>query len=349
MESGELAPHRVSAVSLSPAERSLLEARDPASFAEVFAVFTGTGVPGRGTPAIAGSYTLDVEGLHFRPLFPFVSGLRYSARFDLGRETPLVQGFDVAAPTGEGPRVTAVFPSSDTLPENALRVYVHFSRPMEARDAHRHVRLEQADGSVVPLAFVEVLHGLWDPGRTRLTLLFHPGRVKRGVAPGERLGPPLRAGETYRLLVDAGIRDASGRPLGRDFEWRIRVTAADRESPRAESLRVTAPGSGAAPLVVELPEPLDEALLHRLIWVEDAFGRAVAGTAAVSDGETRWSFRPERDWPPGRYGLRVDPALEDRAGNRFDRVFDRESGTGATANAAEAPLRLEFAVENGGR
>ena len=349
IESGELAPHRVSAVSLSPAERSLLEARDPASFAEVFAVFTGAGVPGRGTPAIAGSYTLDVEGLHFRPLFPFVSGLCYTARLALGREAPLVQGFDVAAPTGEGPRVTAVFPSGETLPENALRVYVHFSRPMEARDAHRHVRLDQADGSVVPLAFVEVQHGLWDPRRMRLTLLFHPGRIKRGVMPGERLGPPLQAGTTYRLVVDAAMRDASGRQLGRDFEWRIRATAADRESPRAESLRVTPPRAAGAPLVVELPEPLDEALLQRLIWVEDALGRAVAGTAAVSEGETRWSFRPERDWPPGRYGLRVHPALEDRAGNRFDRVFDRESGAGTTGDAAKAPLRLEFAVESGGR
>jgi len=346
IECGELAPHRVSAVSLTPAERSLLELRDPASFAEVLAVFTGAGIPGRGTPAIAGAYALDAEGLHFRPLFPFVPGLRYTARLNIADGSRLVQGFELAPPTGEGPRVTAVFPSGDMLPENALRVYVHFSRPMEARDAHRHVRLEQEDGRVVPLAFVEVQHGLWDPRRVRLTLLFHPGRIKRGVAPGERLGPPLRAGGTYRLVVDAAMRDASGLSLGRNFEWRIHATAADRESPRAAGLRVTAPGDGAAPLVVELPEPLDEALLHRLIWVEDAFGRAVAGASAVTDGETRWSFRPERDWPPGRYGLRVHQALEDRAGNRFDRVFDREGGSGTTGDAAGEALRLEFTVEN---
>jgi len=75
----------------------------------------------------------------------------------------------------------------------------------------------------------------------------------------------------------------------------------------------------------------------------------VSGTAVVSEGETRWSFRPEHDWLPGRYQLRVHPALEDRAGNRFDRVFDRENGTGTTGASAETPLRLEFAIENGGR
>jgi len=127
------------------------------------------------------------------------------------------------------------------------------------------VRLEHADGSVVPLAFVEVQHGLWDPQRKRLTLVFHSGRIKRGVAPGERLGPPLRAGETYRLVVNAAMRDPSGLSLGRDFEWRVHASAADRESPRADGLRVRPPGPEAAPLVVKLPEPLDEALLHRLI------------------------------------------------------------------------------------
>jgi hypothetical protein len=336
----------VSAVSLSPAERARLGVRDPASYAEVLAVFTGAGFPARGTPAIAGTYLLDAEGLHFRPLFPFVSGLRYTARLDLGSGA-VVHGFDVAPPPrGEGPRVTAVFPSGDTLPENALRVYLHFSRPMETRDAHRHVRLEQADGRVVPLAFVEVQHGLWDPQRTRLTLLFHPGRIKRGVAPGERLGPPLRAGGTYRLVVDAAMRDASGRPLGRDFEWRIRASATDRESPHAEGVRLRPPDTEDAPLVVELPEPLDEALLHRLIWVEDTQGRAVAGTVAVSEGETRWAFRPARGWSPGRYALHVHPALEDRAGNRFDRVFDREAVLEAAGVVPEeAPLRLEFTVE----
>jgi hypothetical protein len=348
VECGERAPHRVSAVALSPAERALLDASDPASFTEVLAVFTGAVAASRGAPAVAGAYALDVEGLHFRPRFPFVSGLRYTARLALGRAAPLVRGFEVAPPSGEGPRVTAVFPSSDELPENVLRVYVHFSRAMEIRDSHRHVRLEDADGRVVSLAFVEVQHGLWDAGRTRLTLLFHPGRIKRGVAPGERLGPPLPAGGTYRLVVDAAMSDAAGRPLGRDFEWPIRAGTADRDPPRAEGLRVRAPAAANAPLVVELPEPLDEALLHRLIWVEDAQGRALTGTAAISDGETRWSFRPEQAWSPGRYALRVHPALEDRAGNRFDRAFERETAAQTIGEADPPPLRLEFTIEKGG-
>jgi hypothetical protein len=332
----------VSAVRLSDAERSRLQALDGTALARALVVHTRGGTPAPGTPAVAGSHTLDADGLHFRPLFPFVPGLRYSARLELGQGPPLRLEFESPPAEGEPPRVVASFPSNEMLPENTLRFYVHFSRSMEIRDAHSQVRLEDARGRVVPLAFVEVPHGLWDPQRTRLTLLLHPGRIKRGVAPGEVLGPPLRQGESYRLVVDAGMRDGSGLALGQPFERRIRVTVPDREPPRFEAIRVMAPGAASAPLVVELPEPLDEALLHRLMWVEGAAGQVVAGASIVTQGETRWSFRPERPWSPGRYALRVHPALEDRAGNRFDRAFDRDRGQGAPDPGQETPLRLEF-------
>lgn len=335
----------MTASALSEAERARLAGLDESALARALAVYTGDGEPAKGTPAVAGSHAVDAEGLHFRPLFPFVPGLRYTVRLDLGGAVPLVHGFEVAAASGEAPRVIAVFPSGGKLPENTLRAYLHFSQVMDTRDAHRLVRLEREDGSVVPLAFVEIPHGLWDPGRTRLTVLFHPGRIKKGVEPGERLGLPLRAGKRYRLVVDRQMRDVSGRPLGRDFAWPFEATAADREPPRAAALRVREPGGGREPLVVELPEPLDEALLHRWIWVEDEGANAVSGAAAIAAGETRWSFEPEAPWSPGRYVLRVQRTLEDRAGNRFDRPFDRTLATRepATEDAGE-PLRIEFAV-----
>jgi hypothetical protein len=240
--------------------------------------------------------------------------------------------------------VLAVFPSSDVLPENLLRFYVHFSQPMEAKGAQRHVRLVDDSGVELPLAFVEIEHGLWDPRQTRLTLLLHPGRIKRGVAPGERLGPPLRAGAAYRLRVDASMTDTSGRPLGATFERRFRVEGADRESPTRSGLRLDTPRGPEEPLTVRLPEPLDEALLHRLIWVEEARGRILEGAVEVRNGETIWSFRPSAPWSPGRYALRVSPAIEDRAGNRFDRLFDREANaaSGADTVASPEPLRLDF-------
>jgi hypothetical protein len=156
------------------------------------------------------------------------------------------------------------------------------------------------------------------------------------------MGPPLRAGKEYRLVVDAGMADAAGVPLGRPFEHRFRAVEADREPPRAEALTIEPPADRQAPVSVRLPEPLDHALLARWIWVEDASGGRVEGRADALEGETVWRLTPDRPWARGSYALRVERALEDRAGNRFDRAFDRDPGA-AVPPAAE-PLRLPFEV-----
>jgi len=340
------APHQVTASGFSAEEWSRLRRLDAAALAEVLSVFTGE--PATGMPAVAGAHTLDADGLHFRPIFPFVPNLRYTARLTLGGGPPRLHAFEVPALDGAPPRVVAVFPSSDQLPENTLRLYVHFSQPMEARGAQRHVRLLDEAGGEVPLAFVDLEHGLWDPAQTRLTLLFHPGRIKRGVAPGEQLGPPLRAGHAYRLVVGATLRDNAGQALGRDFEHPFVAVPADRESPRRDRLRLHPPVAATAPLVVDLPEPLDEALLRRWLWVEDAEGRDVSGASTIGAGEQRWSFLPRDGWAPGAYALLVQPALEDRAGNRFDRPFDRDTSAAVPDPAAD-PIVLRFNFVDGSR
>jgi hypothetical protein len=338
------AAHSVRVVALGPVERDHLDRLGAEALAAVLQVFTGPGLPEADQPAIAGATFLTPEGLEFRPLFPFVSGVVYTAHYQPASGPALRRSFEAEAPGGEPPRIVGVFPSSARLPENTLRLYLHFSRPMEARDVQRHVHLLDGSGREVPLAFVEIEHGLWDGSHSRLTLLFHPGRLKRGVAPGERLGPPLRAGSSYRLVVDARLRDAEGRPLGRPFEHAFAAAAADRASPHAEGLVLHAPASAGEPLMVDLPEPLDEALLQRLLWVEDSAGEPVAGGVVIARGETLWSFAPSAGWIPGSYSLRLHPALEDRAGNRFDRLFDRELAAGGVAEAL-VPSRFAFVVK----
>lgn len=333
--------HRVSVRGLGPGQLDHLRGANEARLAASLAVYVGE--PRAYLPPVLGAHSVDAEGLHFQPRFPFVTGVRYTARLDLGDGAPLDHGFVVGAPRGLPPTVVGVFPSGDTLPENALRLYLNFSRAMETREAQSHVRLLDEAGAEVPLAFVEIEHGLWDPEQTRLTLLFHPGRVKRGIAPGERLGPPLRAGRSYRLVVDGAMADVAGRPLATPFEKTFAAVAADRASPRAEEMRVHAPREASEPLVVDLPEPLDAALLQRLVWVEDARGGRIEGTIELSGGETRWSFRSSSGWITGDYAVRMHPALEDRAGNRFDRLFDRDAA--ARGDAPAAPILLPFRVD----
>lgn len=92
---------------------------------------------------------------------------------------------------------------------------------MTRGEAWKRIRLLDAKGEAVPLAFLEIDQELWDRDTTRLTILFDPGRIKRGVLPLEEVGPALQSGRSYTLVVDRNWQDAQGQPLLTEFRNRI--------------------------------------------------------------------------------------------------------------------------------
>jgi hypothetical protein len=286
-------------------------------------------------PPVLGDYIVERDSVRFRPRFAFVPGLTYRARFE---ETEIVFTMPARDP-GERPRVLAVFPSASEVPSNLLRLYVQFSRPMWAKDASKKIHLLDADGREVPVPFVEVESGLWDSGGERLTLFFHPGRLKRGVGPNLALGPPLLEGGLYRLVIDREIRDERGVELEARFERELRVGPADRTSPDPSRWALSV-RDRSSPLEVSLDEPLDRALLLRLLRVETASGDEVPGVPSVSGNETRFTFTPELPWPPGEYRLRVDAEIEDLAGNKPGRLFEEPAENAASPRAFVMPFEV---------
>ena len=77
------------------------------------------------------------------------------------------------------------------------------------------------------------------------------------------------------------------------------------------------------PLLVKLDEPLDCALMRRMIVVTSD-GSALAGDVQISAGERTWSFIPKQPWPASDLQLTIDEHLEDLAGNTPARVFDTD-------------------------
>jgi hypothetical protein len=272
-------------------------------------------VDGNPTPLL-GAYQANGNAIIFVPRFPLQAGLRYRATL---RAEPVVSAtFEIPAVRHAPPRVERVFPSANRLPENQLKMYVHFSAPMSRGEAYRHIRLVEGDGREVDVPFLEIEQELWDPAGRRLTLLFDPGRIKRGLVPHNEVGPALKPGGRYTLVVEAGWPDATGtravEPFGKEFT----VTEADRDPPDPSQWIIAAPRAGTRdPLVVMFPDPMDHALLCSLVTVE-----GVPGDVAASHNETRWSFTPEQPWEASEYRLTVDTALEDLAGNRIGRPFD---------------------------
>jgi len=307
----------------------------------VFPVFVGKIYPedGSATPPILGTYKIENQAIYFKPRFPFRLGLAHYARFDFIQLSSLVDwpnasGRDFMENTFllDKPAsiatttVTNIFPSADVVPANLLKVYIHFSAPMGPGNAHDYVHLLNSRNEEVALPFVEVEQGLWDRDRKRLTLFFHPGRLKRGVAPNLKMGPPLRKGETFRLILDRNWKDAYGNPLEKGFQKKFKVAADDRVPVSEKEWRVTTPSAGTRqPLVLNFPDPLDHALLSRMILIVDTNGNSCKGTIEISRSEMRWEFIPDSPWASGNYSVAVNTALEDLAGNNLNSVFDRES------------------------
>lgn len=288
-------------------------------------------------PAMAASYSLEApDTLLLRPAFRLRAGVPYHAVFRpqalarrLGLSTEglpdkLVADYASAPPAAQpSTRVEAVYPSARVLPENLLKFYLQFSAPMSQGQAYSHVKVLDAHGVEVELALVELEHELWDPEGRRLTLLFDPGRIKSGLKPRREVGPALDRGFDFALVVDPAWLDARGSPLATGHRKNFRVGEPDHASPDPEQWQWSLPRRGSRdPLRLDFGEPLDHALLNRLLWIVDGQGHRLEGVLEISEHETRWSFRPEQPWQGDSYELRVDHWLEDVAGNRLTRPFE---------------------------
>jgi hypothetical protein len=326
----------------------------PEDWRRILAVRVATGAA-REAPPMLGAYSVSGGALVFTPRFDLKPGLRYEATFDASQLPGATEGstdrftVEIQLPGGEPPapetRIEAIHPSGDELPENLLRFYIQFSAPMRQGESYRFVHIVAIGGDEVELPFLELAEELWDPRGQRLTLLLDPGRIKRGLVPHEEVGLALRAGTRYALVVDRTWRDARGAPLVEGLRKEFLALAPDRSSPIPAEWQVGAPEAGTRePLVLRFPGPLDHALLHRLVWVEDESGEPVRGAVETRDHETRWLFVPERQWRDGSHSVRVDPALEDLAGNSVGRPFEVLSGGAQAEDSADAPVGLQFSA-----
>jgi hypothetical protein len=282
-------------------------------------------------PAMAGATALRNGVLTFTPRYPLVPGVAYRASVG-----GLSVAFELPRRVGEAARLLRMYPSAAALPANQLKLYLEFSQPMSRGGVWSHIQLVRDDGKVVELPFLEIDQELWSPDQRRLTVLFDPGRIKRGVTPQVEMGEVLEPGRGYTLVVARAMPDANGQSLAEEFRRQFRVAPSLREGIDPKKWKVTASREA---LTIEFDRPLDWALLQHTLSV-----KGVAGTGAVDRGETRWRFTPSQAFKAGHYELVIDMSLEDLAGNRIGRPFDVDLFERVTERITAETATLGFDV-----
>lgn len=344
------------AVADSLANSEALETKD---WEKVFHIHVDTaqGLSWRELPPFQGSYHITNNRLIFEPLFPPQAGINYHAVFDPSKAVRPQAGmsFDVIETILriEKPKakpetiVSQVYPTANSLPENLLKFYLHFSAPMRQGKVYSHIHLLNARNEKIDLPFLELDEELWNPDGTRLTILFDPGRIKSGLLPREQDGPVLQEGQSYTLKIDATWQDAAGAPLKHGFTDFFVVTAPDVEMPSPARWKMTAPEAGSInPMTLDFPEPLDHALLQRLLWIEDAGKHAIEGQVQVGNVERQWAFVPNQAWKDGDYRVVIGTGLEDLAGNSVARPFEVDRVQRPDDEFVPDYVTLEFKIGN---
>ena len=306
-------------------------------------------------PGMAGRYDVG-ESVRFTPRFRLDPGRQYEVVFDTSR-APRTGGLHmpvstaiVSLPSTSQPQstvVTALYPSGDVVPANLLRMYVQFSGPMGQQGGLDHIVLLDDAGGEIQGAMLPLDTELWSADRTRFTVFFDPGRVKRDILPNRQMGRPLRAGADITVVVKQTWPDGRGVPLKSEFRHRFRVREADERPLDTAQWKIVTPAPGTRDaLVVSFPEPLDHGLLRRSLGVAHG-GTAVAGEQRIDVAETRWAFVPGEAWLSGSYTLVVQPILEDLAGNRIGRSFEVTQPLGEGTAESAGPTAIPFRISGG--
>ncbi|MGC3944644.1 MAG: Ig-like domain-containing protein [Chryseolinea sp.] len=297
-----------------------------------------------------GNIEEDGDLLIFRPIVPLTRGVIYEI---ISIDKVIA---DVAVPTitGADPTTLLIYPTQDTVPENLLKIYLQFSRPMQQGYALKYLTLLNANGDTLEGSFLELNPELWNDVRDMLTVWLDPGRIKRGLHPNENLGQPLTVNQQYTLVVSNQWKDVNGIPLANDVVKHFAVSRRDSLSPLPSKWTIVAPRSNTTDeLCVRFYEPLDYGLLNVTLHVFPASdrqslssGNVIKGKWRITDEERSACFTPEGTWNDGTYTLEIESRLEDLCGNNLARPFERDmTSSNGDVSPNDSSIRLSFVVK----
>lgn len=300
-------------------------------------------VAGETDTAVLGELVPDGDHVIFWPVVPFTSGTEYEVYED-GRSLGTFE--IVGIESDDIPKVVALYPTADTVPENLLKMYIQFSHPMqEVNSALDYITVWNDTENRAEDIFLELPTELWNAEHTRLTLWLDPGRIKTDLIPNRELGLPIKRGHRYTLRIAPEWQDRNGHILDAPFTKTFYVGNRDNEKPRINKWELQLPKTGTRdPLVVDFGEHMDAILaMESLVVWNDKNQMFSSGRFELTNNERTLNVIPSMDWVAGTYRLTSRANFEDLAGNNLDRLFDRDLND--STETAKANTSVLFTLE----
>ncbi|MBC7904142.1 MAG: hypothetical protein H7Y27_11995 [Gemmatimonadaceae bacterium] len=291
---------------------------------------------------ILGRLTYGGDDIGFSPVIPLAPGYEYT----------VVMGSDTLGsisiplpPQSEAPRLTKISPASDSLPANLLKIYLHFSTPMQEGVSSEHISIKNEQGELLKNVFLFLEQELWNKERTILTLWLNPGRIKRDLQPNLSEGPPLEPSKRYTITISNKWRGANGTFLEQSFSKKFYTREADTASPDLTTWRIFSRSEGETfPLIIVPVEQIDMPLLEKSVEILNDDEMPVSGILISNKTEDFLYFYPTKPWKAGTHFISVQSTVEDLAGNNLDRLFD-EDISNKKPRAQSARGLISFIVE----
>jgi len=259
----------------------------------------------------------------FIPIVPFSNGKTYEIR----HHEQLYESFIINNVIDKiKPELLSIYPTRDTVPENLLKMYFVFSKPMqEVNSALEYITVVDETKKEEVSVFLELQTELWNKDHTQLTLWLDPGRIKTDIIPNEKLGLPIVNGNKYTISISKEFKDANGNPLNDNYSKTIFVRKRDSQIPDLKNWTITRPETNTKNvLTINFGESLDFALALETVKIINPDGKIVNGNFMLSKKESILHFLPASKWKSGNHTISVDSKLEDLAGNNLNHLFDRD-------------------------
>lgn len=290
------------------------------------------------TPML-GDLSVSGNTYNFEPVIPFFEGNTYLV-FQKDKE---VSSFTISNHKKQiPPEVITIYPSTNSIPENLLKIYFLFSKPMQEVDAALdYITITNNETGKVVDVFLELNTELWNKDHTLLTLWLDPGRIKTDLIPNKEKGLPIIKGKHYTLKIDKNFKDANGTVLKQDYKKEFRVVNRDSKKPVPQEWELLATPDV---LTLHFKEVMDAILAMETFHIENSKNENVMGDFELINEEKILKFHPKYPFALGTYTLVIESRLEDLAGNNLNHLFDNDLNI-SKKEEMTATKKLSFVIE----